>query len=333
MTAAGLLGLDVEWLLPNRQSSYHACLLTPSEVEAGLQRFHPTALYLTSPDYLGTTQDVRAISEVCHRYGTLLLIDNAHGAYLRFLSPSRHPLDLGADLCCDSAHKTLPALTGAAYLHLSHRAPVYLREAAKDALSLFGSTSPSYLTLQSLDALNAYLSDGYAPRLAAFSEAVTAWKQDLLDRAIPLVGDEPLKLTVSAKALGYAGTELAELLAARGIVCEFSDPDFTVLMLSPELGVESLERLRDALLAIPRRTPLTDLAPRAHLPVRVCGIRDAILRPKETVALADAVGRVLGALNVSCPPAIPIAVCGEIIDEETAEQMRYYGIEHCTVLR
>ena len=103
-------------------------------------------MYVTSPDYLGGMQDVAALAEVCHRYGTLLAVDNAHGAYLRFLRPSRHPLDLGADLCCDSAHKTLSVLTGGAYLHIARTAPTSLAENAKEALALFGSTSPSYLT-------------------------------------------------------------------------------------------------------------------------------------------------------------------------------------------
>ena len=103
-------------------------------------------MYVTSPDYLGGQSDVAALAEVSHRHGVPLLADNAHGAYLRFLSPSRHPMDLGADLCCDSAHKTLPVLTGGAYLHVGRAAPEPFRENARRALALFGSTSPSYLT-------------------------------------------------------------------------------------------------------------------------------------------------------------------------------------------
>ncbi|MBQ6722724.1 MAG: amino acid decarboxylase, partial [Clostridia bacterium] len=72
------------------------------------------AVWLTSPDYLGRRADLRAAAEVCRRYGVPLLVDNAHGAYLRFLEPDAHPLTLGADACCDSAHKTLSCLTGAA---------------------------------------------------------------------------------------------------------------------------------------------------------------------------------------------------------------------------
>ena len=74
----------------------------------------PDAFFITSPDYLGKPADIRALAGICHRYDMPLFVDNAHGAYLHFLREPQHPMDLGADLCCDSAHKTLPALTGAA---------------------------------------------------------------------------------------------------------------------------------------------------------------------------------------------------------------------------
>ena len=109
------------------------------------------AVYITSPDYLGGVQDIAALAEVCHARGVPLLVDNAHGAYLKFLSPSRHPLDLGADMCCDSAHKTLPVLTGGAYLHVAKGAMAAYEAEARHSLAVFGSSSPSYLILQSLD--------------------------------------------------------------------------------------------------------------------------------------------------------------------------------------
>ena len=121
LSAAALLGLDVGWLHPGAAEAYHRCALSPGEVASALDRLggRCRAVYLTSPDYLGHTADIPAIAEVCHRRGALLLVDNAHGAYLKFLpGGSRHPIDLGADMCCDSAHKTLPVLTGGAYLHL-----------------------------------------------------------------------------------------------------------------------------------------------------------------------------------------------------------------------
>lgn len=84
----------------------------------------PFGVYITSPDYLGGVQDIAALAEVCKDFGVPLLVDNAHGAYLRFLPQGgQHPIALGAAMCCDSGHKTLPVVTGGAYLHLGKNAP------------------------------------------------------------------------------------------------------------------------------------------------------------------------------------------------------------------
>ena len=90
----------------------------------------------------------------------------------KFLPESKHPIDLGADLCCDSAHKTLPVLTGGAYLHISQNAPKLLGEHAQNALALFASTSPSYLILQSLDRANYYLNHTPAKVFSNFDFAL-----------------------------------------------------------------------------------------------------------------------------------------------------------------
>ena len=120
-----LLDLRVEWLYP--QQSHHVCdaTITPSQLQKRLaeQTEKPCAVYVTSPDYLGNISDIAGLSAVCDAYGVPLLVDNAHGAYLGFLEPSLHPITLGATICCDSAHKTLPVLTGGAYLHVSSKAP------------------------------------------------------------------------------------------------------------------------------------------------------------------------------------------------------------------
>lgn len=131
--AAALLDFEIVWLWPECSTSLCGCPVSAETLERALAALPapPAAVYLTSPDYLGSVADISALAEVCRKYGTLLAVDNAHGAYLRFLEPSCHPLDLGADLCCDSAHKTLPALTGGAYLHIGRAAPASLRESAK----------------------------------------------------------------------------------------------------------------------------------------------------------------------------------------------------------
>ena len=291
----------------------------------------PAAVYLTSPDYLGGMADISALAEVCRKHGTLLAVDNAHGAYLRFLEPSCHPLDLGADLCCDSAHKTLPVLTGGAYLHISRAAPASLRESAKTAMAMFGSTSPSYLTLASLDLCNRYLADGYQNRLREMCGHLEEARKALTAAGWQIEPSDPLRLTVKAPA-GMTGGQLANCLRESGVECEYADLDFLVLMLTPENRAADIERLLHAF-----GTNDAVYAPQPTLPLargeRVCSVREALFAPRETVPAARSLGRVCGAPTVGCPPAIPIAVSGEQIGPEALELFRRYGVEQVEVLR
>ena len=114
-------------------------------------------------------------------------------------------MDLGADLCCDSAHKTLPVLTGGAYLHIGPSAPADFGENARQAMSLFGSTSPSYLILQSLDLANAVLAVDYPRRLSQCAERIRRLKTELRISGWQIEESDPLKLTVAAARSGHAG--------------------------------------------------------------------------------------------------------------------------------
>lgn len=335
MTSAALLDFSVEWLYPEAARSLLSCRITAEELERKLSGMAelPAAVYITSPDYLGRMADIRVLSAVCRRYGVLLLVDNAHGAYLRFLPEDCHPISLGADLCCDSAHKTLPVLTGGAYLHISKDAPALVRSEAEHAMNLFASTSPSYLILQSLDAANRYLADGYRQRLAAFAAETAALKQRLTDAGFSLASEEPLKLTVSAKVCGQTGEELADHLRQFGIECEFSDPDYLVLMLTPEIGTAGLQKLEAALAAVRFRRMICEPAPRLPVPEIVCSIREALFAPAEVLPAEQCLGRVFASAAVACPPAVPIVVCGERITEDTLRCFAYYGVSSCRVLK
>ena len=334
LTAAATLDVDVCWLYPKNAVNYLSCDLTAEELEEYLQnaKNRPTAVYLTSPDYLGMIADIRAVSEVCHRYGVLLAVDNAHGAYLKFLPSSMHPIDLGADICCDSAHKTLPVLTGGAYLHLSDKMDEAVGKQAKNALMLFGSTSPSYLILQSLDAVNQHLI-GYPEKLRALIPKIEAFKSALLRQGYRLYGNELLKLTVQTKPYGYSGTQLANLLRQADIEPEFADSDHIVLMLSANTDGKTLAFLEQVLCRIPPRTPIADKCPAFAPGEQVMSIREAMLSCSELLPTERCHGRILAVPSVSCPPAVPILVCGERIDEHAIECFKYYGIDRCYVVK
>ena len=111
---AAMLDAEVEWIY-SAEGHICKCKISPEGVEKAIRscRRKPDGVYVTSPDYLGNIADVKGIAEVCDRLGVPLLVDNAHGAYLAFLEENMHPMALGASMCADSAHKTLPVLTGA----------------------------------------------------------------------------------------------------------------------------------------------------------------------------------------------------------------------------
>lgn len=329
LSACALLDLDVEWLYPQEGSgSVCSCPISASMLEETLSAMPrpPFAVFVTSPDYLGGMLDLAALSAVCRKHNTLFLVDNAHGAYLKFLPVSLHPMDLGADLCCDSAHKTLPVLTGGAYLHLALQAPDRLATAAKGAMALFGSTSPSYLVLQSLDRCNQMLAEEYPDALAACAEQAARLKASLLRRGCAVLETESLKLVFDARRMGWSGFGLADRMREHRIECEYADADYVVLMLSPQNTQADLERIEKATQSLSASKAATSAEPlRFDRTPAAMTIRQAIFAQHEILPVADCEGRVCGAPMVSCPPAIPIVVSGEVITPQAVALLKRYG--------
>lgn len=335
MNGIAMLDAEVEWIYPEDTNGIVSCTVDPHSLEKRLSesKQKPTAVYITSPDYLGQVADVAAISKVCKRHGVLLLVDNAHGAYLAFLKPSRHPIALGADVCADSAHKTLPVITGGGYLHISKNAPGELCEYAPIAMQTFASTSPSYLILSSLDSANVNLSGDFPSVLCEFEKKLRAVALRISEAGFDIISDEPLKLTLLPKNYGYSGTELNDHLIKRKMICDFYDDDALVMMFSPYMQEKELKALEEALLSLPKCEPIMRHAPTLTKKEKALSIREAIMSPTEEIPIDEALGRILGASAIACPPAIPILVAGEIIDENAIELFRYYRVGKTRVIR
>ena len=331
--AAALLDFDVQWLWPaESQNSLCSCPITAENLESTLDDNSEgiVAVYLTSPDYLGQMADIKAIAEVCHKRNILLLIDNAHGAYLHYLEKPLHPLDLGADMCCDSAHKTFPVLTGGAYLHLNKTISEETVRQAKYALELFGSTSPSYLTMASLDLCNEYLSQGYRERLAEAVKKIDKIRENLRENGWQIEKTDPFRITFSMPE-GLSGEQFAGQLRDQGIECEYADQEYLVLMVTLENSDKDYEKLLKAAGKNERVYRSFPNLPAAKA-VQKMSVREAMFTRSEIVAAKDAVGRICRTPTVSCPPAIPVAVPGECIEQNAADIFLYYGIEFVDVV-
>ena len=329
-----LLDLYVEWLLPEKFSHLCSCIIDAEDVERTLSNMEelPCAVYITSPDYLGNIADIEGIANVCKSYGVPLLVDNAHGAYLKFLSPFIHPMDLGAAMCTDSAHKTLPVLTGGAYLHISKDFPNFANN-ARSALSLFASTSPSYLIMRSLDTCNRHLAESFSKELCDCIERTAAAKAKLITMGYTVMDTEPLKIVIDAKKSGYRGDSLGDILRECGIECEFCDCDYTVIMTSPKNCESDFEKLIIALGNVIQKDHIADTDFAISGISQVMSIREAIFADSERVSTDNALERICASPTVSCPPAVPIVISGERIDSNHIELLKHYGIETVEVVK
>ena len=321
--ACALLDIDIFWLYSSaKEFSLCECKVSAEDIEKGIKDSGAFAVYLTSPDYLGNMLDIKSIAEGVHKFDIPLLVDNAHGAYLNFLEDNLHPLYLGADICCDSAHKTLPVLTGGAYLHIGNEK--YIAD-SKGALSLFCSTSPSYLILASLDLANSYLEKGYREKLSKFIKKLDELKTILRKRGFFIIESDPLKLTIK-----NFGVSLSEELKKQKIECEYESSDFTVLMFTPENSDKDIKAVAKALISPPKEKENTIFAPE---PQRVYSPKEALLKESETVDTENAEGGILADVSVSCPPAVPVLISGERVDKKAIEIFKFYGIEKINVIK
>lgn len=291
------------------------------------------ALILVSPTYWGVCPDVKKIAEIVHEKEMLLLVDEAHGAHLKFSEKlPAQSIDLGADISAVSTHKLLGALTGASMLLVgTDRVSV---ERVRRAMSLLTTTSPNQLMLASLDIARLQIEDDPSLIDAAVDLAnelrrvineirgLSAWGKEITGKAGAFAFDAT-KIAVNVRSLGISGIETAKELRARNIVCEMADPYHILLVISYADIMKQAHAAIVALMDIASKHSGTELytlktgAPPA--PKRELTPREAFFAPSQSVSFARCVGRIAAEEITPYPPGVPLVFPGEIITKEMAQ--------------
>lgn len=315
--ACAMLDLRPEFVVPRTVEPYGVPgRIDPDDVAHALDA-HPgiRAFLTTSPNYYGVTQDLPALAAVCHARNVLLLVDCAHGAHFPAVGLPA-PVACGADGAVMSAHKTLFALGQTALLLTNGKLD---GGALREGAALFGTSSPSYLLLASLDRARAALEadDGYRRTAEAVQALKARIARNTPFRTLDGLPLDPCRLTVSTVGTTLTGDGLADRLYERfGVACEMADARNLVCIVTPADLPENLSRLEAALTAIGRETgaaPLPPPLPPLPAPHRVCTVREALLSPGVSMPLAEAEGAVCARPVTPYPPGVPVLWPGEEI--------------------
>ncbi len=312
------------------------------------------AVIITSPTYDGVVSDIREIAEIVHRYGVPLLVDAAHGAHFGFSECfPENPLRLGADAVVVSIHKTLPAFTQTALLHL--KGERISAERVEEFLDIFETSSPSYVLMAGADrCMQIMASDGkrllnrLAARLEAFYERMGSLRQMYVLRKSNIVGDsfsqaydfDESKILIFTDRAGISGMQLADILRTEyGLEMEMACANYVLALATLMDTEEGFIRLGDALLAIDASLEAISkthggrgyAGVALHTGSYADGRMDAVMPIAEAreagrrrIPLEQAAGSVSASYLIPYPPGIPLVVPGERIDAQTATE-----ISHC----
>lgn len=324
-TGMALLGLEPEYVWFPTAQSISAALDVHNDIKT---------VCVTSPTYYGRVLDVAGISAACRTHGARLFVDEAHGAHFPFVGMGKCAQGKGADVSVTSAHKTLPALGSAAMLFASGD---FTPEDVREKTAMFGTSSPSYDIMASIDWARAYITEGGgAAEYMRAAKAVGKIRKEINSRdvfhALEGADTDPTRLTVDMGSLG--GKRAARLLDEKyGVCCEMSDRDRAVFIVTCADSDADLTRLSDAIRALEPLAPASgDARPFPELPAakRVMRIRDAAFSPRERIPLAAAAGRTAAECIAPYPPGVPVTAPGEEIGPEILAYLHGVGYEEKT---
>ena len=339
VNAMALLDIAPIWVMPdNSAGAGFAGRITADAVAQALAH-NPDAkaVYITTPDYFGVMSDITAISVKSKEYDVPVIVDNAHGAHLPFLDPSLSPLIRGAAMSADSAHKTLPVLTGGAWLNIADKG--FLPD-TRAAMALFGSTSPSYLIMLSLDLCRAWLEKKGVDAMVKLAVQTDRIKKSAQAKGFvfPQGECDPLRLAFNVASAGLSGEQAGQVLQSHHIEPEYAGREGLILIPSPFNRDEDFEHLECALEAMATYFTAEDEDagvgnPPAQQACSVLTPRQALLAEKMTIPVKESVGKIACEAVCPCPPAIPIVMPGEALTAKSVALLAAHGFSNISVVK
>ncbi len=328
-----LKGLQTVYLYPQSMSSLGINgVILPEDVDLAL-RSNPEiqAVVITSPTYDGVVSDVEEIARITHSYGVPLIVDEAHGAHFPF--SDRFPKDsvsCGADVVIHSLHKTLPALTQSALIHLN--GPLIDRERIRKYLAVYQTSSPSYVLMAGIDECMEWVRT-HVQAFEDFFEELMKFRTELRKmkslELLKIPGMDLSRILLSVRHTGIHGTELAAFLREEHhIETEMACGTYVCAITTVMDTKRSLERFCHALFQadsrLCRRTDTENFTDEVIRTKSVYTLLQAEEAKKEPVLLKDACKRISGTFVMLYPPGIPLLAPGEIITEELLFRIRQY---------
>lgn len=324
--------------------------ITPKAVEEALNVCPEIeAVLITSPSYDGMVSDIAAISEIVHAHQIPLIVDEAHGAHLRFSDTfPESALENGADIVIQSLHKTLPSLTQTALLHT--QGSLVSEERLKRFLSIYQSSSPSYVFMSSMDACIRLLESSsevlfkeYTVRLKECRRKLSDLKHLHLVKPDEVVGKNGVydmdcsKIIISTKGTSIDGEMLREkLLDKYQLEMEMTAPSYVLALSSVMDSEEGFARLAGALLEIDSvldSETESQIKEKAQTKIEftdkdaICTIAEAMDADWEEVDLKESEGRVSTEFAYLYPPGIPCIVPGERVTKELIEKIESWKMQ------
>lgn len=320
--ALTLTASDVKYIFPDEDPLGFSLEITPESVECALRECpSASAVIITSPTYDGVVSDIRSIAEICHSHGVVLIVDSAHGAHLGYFDTSvESAVTCGADITVTSLHKTMPSLTQTGLLHIS--GDLVDDSEISAALSIFETSSPSYILMASIDGCvrqyeNPALFEEWHRRVdtirsAAKGTAVTIYRPSCY------AFDES-KLIVSSD--GYTGEDLAGILRNQhNIEPEMVSRNYVLLLTGAGISDSQVDAVCSFFRALPERKPFVlQLSNNVPCCKSVLTMAEAANKKNEKTRLVKAAGRISTDMITPYPPGIPLIVPGEIISSDIIE--------------